>query len=464
MLADAKARFALTDQQLDVSSVRVLRMDRPAGAAVPRGDRAAAGSPEQLAYVVFTSGSTGRPKPVAVPHRAVVNHALAMLDLFELQASDRVLQFASAGFDVFAEEVFPTLLAGARLVFGPPTAQPVHSVAEFETALETGAVTVVNLPSSFWAQWTKELLAARRQPSASLRLVVIGSEHADGRLLERWRRHSGVPVANVYGVSEATVSSIALMRAQSTALGKVPVGRPIANTQAFILDAALLPAPSGVAGELFLGGLGVAQGYLGGPSSPPSASCPTRTDRRAAASTAPATWPAGFRRRARVPRARRPQVKIRGYRIELGEIEAAPGRAPAVRQAAVSARPDAHGEPRLVAYLVCAGDAPAVADLRRFLRKRLPVHGARAVRGPRAAAGVGQRQAGPWRPAGAGRGAAGGRATYGAPESATERRWRRSGRAARTGLGGSGRRLLRPRRALAAGGPGGVEGPGAAVA
>jgi amino acid adenylation domain-containing protein len=408
MLADAKAGFVLTDQRLDVSSVRVLRMDRPADAAVPRGDRAAVGSPEQLAYVVFTSGSTGRPKPVAVPHRAVVNHALAMLDLFKLRASDRVLQFASAGFDVLAEEVFPTLLAGARVVFGPSTAQPVQSVAEFEAALEAGAVTVVNLPSSFWAQWTKELLGARRQPSASLRVVVIGSEHADGRLLERWRRHSGVPVANVYGVSEAAVSSIALMRAQSTALGKVPVGRPIANTQACILDAALRPVPSGVVGELFLGGLGLAQGYLG------------RSELTAERFLPAPYGPPGSRLYRTGDLARRlpsgllevvgrvdEQVKIRGYRIELGD-RIPPGRA-SVRPAGGRQRPHRRARRALPGRLPglrrrrARGCRPAPVPARAAAGE----HGARTVRGPRAAAGDGQRQTGPERPAGAGRGAAG---------------------------------------------------------
>ena len=150
MLADAKARFALTDQRLaprlDGLAVQVLRIDRPASAAAPLGDRRDRRKPEQLAYVIFTSGSTGRPKPVAVPHRALVNHGLAMLDQFELRASDRVLQFTSPGFDVFAEEVFPTLLAGARVVFPPATTEPVQSVADFETVLADKAVTVVNLP------------------------------------------------------------------------------------------------------------------------------------------------------------------------------------------------------------------------------------------------------------------------------------------------------------------------------
>ena len=343
MLADAKARFALTDQRLaprlDDLPVQVLLIDRPAGGAVSPGNQATAGSPEQLAYVIFTSGSTGRPKPVAVSHRALVNHALAMLDLFELRASDRVLQFASPGFDVFGEELFPTLLAGARLVLPPATALPVQSVAEFETALQASAVSVVNLPCSFWAQWTKDVLSAHRQPPASLRLVVIGSEQADGRLLERWRRHSSVPVANVYGVSEATVSTTALMPAQATPLCRVPVGRPISNTQAIVLDAALRPVPSGVVGELFLGGLGVAQGYLDRPEltaerflpnpyGPPGSRLYRTGDL--------ARWlPSGsLDLIGRVDE----QVKIRGHRIELGEIESLLAEHPCILQAAVSVR------------------------------------------------------------------------------------------------------------------------------
>ncbi len=343
MLADAKARFALTDQRLaprlDDLPVQVLLIDRASGGAVPPGDQATAGSPEQLAYVIFTSGSTGRPKPVAVSHRALVNHALATLDLFELRASDRVLQFASPGFDVFGEELFPTLLAGARLVLPPATALSVQSVAEFETALQASAVSVVNLPCSFWAQWTKDVLSAHRQPPASLRLVVIGSEQADGRLLERWRRHSTVPVANVYGVSEATVSTTALMPAQATPLFRVPVGRPISNTQAIVLDAALRPVPSGVVGELFLGGLGVAQGYLDRPEltaerflpnpyGPPGSRLYRTGDL--------ARWlPSGSL--DLIGRADE-QVKIRGHRIELGEIESLLAEHPCILQAAVSVR------------------------------------------------------------------------------------------------------------------------------
>jgi amino acid adenylation domain-containing protein len=376
MLADAKARFALTDQRLaprlDDLPVQVLLIDRPAGDAVLPVDQATAGSPEQLAYVIFTSGSTGRPKPVAVSHRALVNHALATLDLFKLRASDRVLQFASPGFDVFGEELFPTLLAGARLVLPPATALPVQSVAEFETALQAAAVTVVNLPCSFWAQWTKEVLSADRQPAASLRLVVIGSEQADGRLLERWRRHSDVPVANLYGVSEATVSTTALMPAQSTPLGKVPVGRPISNTQAIVLDAALRPVPRGVVGELFLGGLGVAQGYLDRPELTAERFLPNPygpSGSRLYRTGDLARWlPSGSL--DLIGRADA-QVKIRGHRIELGEIESRLAEHPCILQAAVSARTDTHGESRLVAYLVCADAPPAVSELREFLQERL---------------------------------------------------------------------------------------------
>ena len=360
MLADAKAGFALTDQRLDPSFPSASGCSgwtkRPAEPP-PRGDRAAAGSPEQLAYVVFTSGSTGRPKPVAVPHRAVVNHALAMLDLFELRASDRVLQFASAGFDVFAEEVFPTLLAGARLVFGPPTAQPVQSVAEFETALEAGAVTVVNLPSSFWAQWTKEL--ARRSPAA----LGLAAPRRD-RQRARRRPPARALAAPLRRPGRERLrrqrSHRQLDRADAGAVDGVGQGAdrtPDREHPAYILDAALRPVPSGVVGELFLGGPGVAHGYLGRPD-------------LTAERFLPAPYgPPGSRLYRTGDLARRlpsgslellgrvdQQVKIRGHRIEPGEVESRLAEHPGVRQAAVSARADAHGEPRLVAYLVCAGD------------------------------------------------------------------------------------------------------------
>ena len=250
-------------------------------------------------------------------------------------------------------------------------------------------------------------------------------------------------------------------------MGRVPIGRPIANTQAHVLDAALRPVPSGVGGELFLGGLGVAQGYL------------DRPDLTAERFVPNPYGPPGSRLYRTGDLARRlpsgsldligrvdQQVKIRGHRIEPGEIESRLAEHPGVLQAAVSARADAHGEPHLVAYLVCAGAPPAVAELRQFLRSRLPETMVPAIfvvleRLPLTASGKVDRGALPAPDAGrleSGR-------TYRAPETATERAlaevW---GELLGHDRGRDGRRLLRARRALAAGDAGRGESAGAAVA
>ena len=258
---------------------------------------------------------------------------------------------------------------------------------------------------------------------------MIGSEQADGRLLERWRRHSDVPVANLYGVSEATVSTTAQMPAQATPLDKVPVGRPISNTQAIVLDAALRPVPRGVVGELFLGGLGVARGLFGpaeltaerflpNPYGPPGSRLYRTGDlaRRLPSGSLDLIGRADA------------QVKIRGHRIELGEIESRPGRAPG-HSAGGGQRP--HGRPRGVP----PGRVPGLRrrPARRVRSARVPAraaageHAARVLRGPGrlplSASGKLDRNALPAPDAGrleSGR-------TSRAPETATERRWWRSG-------------------------------------
>ena len=381
MLADAGAQLVLTDAEhqgrLDrlspQSAVVALTGQSAARLRPPTPTPVPGPHPEQRAYVIFTSGSTGRPKPVAVPHRALLNHALATRALFDLQPDDRVLQSASAGFDVFAEEVFPTLLAGARVVF-PNVDDPAHvSVAELDATMRAQAISVVNLPSGVWGQWARELIAERRQPPPSLRLVVIGSEPADGRLLEQWRERIGVPVANLYGVSEATVSSTALSPAHATRYGTVPIGRPLANTDALVLDPSLQAVPGGVVGELYLGGAGLAHGYLGRPDLTAERFVPnpygppgSRLYRTGDLSRRLPDGELDHRGRAD------DQLKIRGIRVEPGEVESRLVEHPDIDQAAVAARPDVDGGQLLVGYLVCPGAAPELELLRTFLSSRLP--------------------------------------------------------------------------------------------
>ncbi|HYS77481.1 MAG TPA: amino acid adenylation domain-containing protein, partial [Candidatus Dormibacteraeota bacterium] len=224
---------------------------------------------ENLAYVIHTSGSSGLPKGVEVPHRALLNHAVEMARLYGLSPSDRVLQFASPGFDVAAEEIFPTLLSGAALVLRP---DPVFvSVPDFHRFLENEKVTVINLPTSYWHAWVAELERDEPVLPACLRCVVIGSEKALASRLATWDAVTDGRVAlfNAYGPTEATITTTVYThsghRAAHTPDGLVPIGRPIANATVYVLDRHLNLAPVGVSGELYIGGEGVTRGYLGRP-------------------------------------------------------------------------------------------------------------------------------------------------------------------------------------------------------
>ena len=328
--------------------------------------------PDALAYVIFTSGSTGAPKGVGVSHASLANHAVALRDTFGLTSADRVLQFANVGFDVAAEEIFPTWLAGGCVVLcqdPPPPPQELsrHIVAD--------GVTVANLPASYWQRWLACFDPATELPPP-LRLLVVGSESVDLASMRTWLASTSVPVINAYGLTETTITALVQPVREDVVGDTVPVGRPIAGATAYVLDEDLEPMPIGVPGELFIGGVGLARGYLGQPAltaqrflPDPFGSAPGgrlhRTGDRA-------RWRADgtLEILGRLDQ----QLKVRGYRIEPAAVEMAMSTHPEVLQAAVDARPGPDGEARLVGYVVpCTGmDVPA--DLRAHLAARLPVY------------------------------------------------------------------------------------------
>ncbi|OLD63512.1 MAG: hypothetical protein AUI47_08965 [Acidobacteria bacterium 13_1_40CM_2_68_5] len=337
---------------------------------------------DNLAYIIHTSGSSGVPKGVEVPHRALLNHAVEMARLYGLSPSDRALQFASLSFDVAAEEIFPTLLSGATLVLRP---DPVFvSVPDFHRFLESEKVTVINLPTSYWHAWVAELEREEQVLPAFLRCVVIGSEKALASRLAVWDEVAGGRVAlfNAYGPTEATITTTVYSHAGHRSAGTdglVPIGRPIANTRAYVLDPHLNLAPVGVPGELYIGGEGVTRGYLGRPDLTAERFLPD-----------PFADAPGARLYRTGDRVRRlgdgnleflgrldDQLKVRGHRIEPGEIEQALGRHARVEESAVLAREDAPGDIRLVAYVACGPGpepAPSATELRAHLRGILPEH------------------------------------------------------------------------------------------
>ncbi|HEV3050273.1 MAG TPA: amino acid adenylation domain-containing protein, partial [Longimicrobium sp.] len=315
-------------------------------------------SPDQAAYVIYTSGSTGTPKGVMVPHRGVPNLAYAQARRFGIDATSRVLQFASFSFDAAVAEVFDALLAGATLVMAPR--DDLLPGAELLQTLRGGGVTVATLPPSVLA-----MLAPDDLPE--LRTVVSAGEAVDAATVERWS--GGRAFVNAYGPTETTVCATS---AACEVDGRVPaIGRALENVRVYVLDAAGRPAPVGVAGELYVGGVGVARGYLGRPGLTAERFVPDpfggETGARLYRTGDRAQWSARGELEflGRVDA----QVQVRGFRIEPGEIEATLRRGEGVADCAVVAREDVPGEKRLVAYVVGGVEAGA---LREQLRRELP--------------------------------------------------------------------------------------------
>lgn len=360
VLTTAGARHVVAEPGLAhrVSGVRTHLVDGP-----PAGPGERRAHPDHLAYVLFTSGSTGEPKGVAVTHRGLSNVVDAMVDTYRITAADRVLQVASIGFDMSVEETFPTWRAGACLVLAPdPTPAPERMPAFMTDERVTFAIPT----SSNWARWASAAAAAGVHPGPSLRLVSVGGEAVDAAVVRTWQREVGVPLINVYGLTETTINAAGAMIDDPLVGNQVPIGYPLPGVRTYVLDAAMNPVPVGVEGELYIGGECVVRGYLGRPDLTADRFVPSPfgDGERLHRSGDRARWRTDGRLEVlgRVDN----QLKVRGYRIEPGHIEAAISAHPEVTAAVVSVRA---GE-RLTGYVV-----PRVpADLRDHLTARLPAY------------------------------------------------------------------------------------------
>ncbi|HEX5736598.1 MAG TPA: amino acid adenylation domain-containing protein, partial [Blastocatellia bacterium] len=217
---------------------------------------------DNAVYVVYTSGSTGLPKGIVVEHRSLVNECLAFASHHGLQAGDRLLQFASVGFDVAAEEVFSPLISGSTIVVGHN--KSVESIEELLDRCDRQALSVLNLPSAYWHEWVSQMTAGEVKMPERLRLVIVGNERVSPERYEVWNRvvAGKIEWKNAYGPTEATITTTIFRGSDGEVRGSVPIGRPIANAEVYILDERLEPVPVGVAGEMYIGGAGVARGYL----------------------------------------------------------------------------------------------------------------------------------------------------------------------------------------------------------
>ncbi|HEU4454891.1 MAG TPA: amino acid adenylation domain-containing protein, partial [Longimicrobium sp.] len=322
---------------------------------------------DSLAYVMFTSGSTGRPKGVAVPHRAVVRLVTGN-DFAALSPDEVVLHLAPAAFDAATFEVWGALLHGARLVLFPPHAPTLDELGAF--VAEEG-ITTMWLTAGLFHQVADE----QAHRLGGVRQLLAGG---DALSLPHVRRvldaHPGLRLINGYGPTEnTTFSACHAVRAEDLGRAGVPIGRPIRNSTAYVLDGAMRPLPPGVPGELYVGGDGLARGYLGRPALTAERFVPSpfRGGERLYRTGDRARWmdDGTLEFLGRIDR----QVKIRGFRVEPGEVEALLASHPAVRGAAVDVRADAGGGSRLVAYAVPGeGASTDPAALRGWLKERLP--------------------------------------------------------------------------------------------
>ncbi|MBC9710975.1 amino acid adenylation domain-containing protein [Streptomyces sp. TRM66268-LWL] len=319
--------------------------------------------PLETAYTIYTSGSTGRPKGVVVPQGALINLVHDMAERFRIDGADRFLSVTTFGFDISNLEIFVPLLTGAELVLAER--DTVRDPAALAALITGSDATVMQATPTLW----HALVTEHPESLAALR-VLIGGE-AVGEPLADALRAASREVTNVYGPTETTIWSTAAIL-DGTRPGVPPIGRPIANTQVYVLDDALRPAPSGAIGELYIAGDGVARGYHGRPELTATRFVPDPfgpPGSRMYRTGDVVRWGADGQIEY-IGRADH-QVKIRGFRIELGEIESALAAHPEVSQATVLAREDLPGGMQLVAYTV--GTA-APAALRAHLAESLPAH------------------------------------------------------------------------------------------
>ncbi|MET0396796.1 MAG: amino acid adenylation domain-containing protein, partial [Longimicrobiaceae bacterium] len=380
MLEDSGVPVLLTQERLleriPAHGARVVCLDRGAGvfaaeSAEPLPLRADADS---LAYVIYTSGSTGRPKGAMNAHRGIVNRLLWMQEEYRLTPADVVLQKTPFSFDVSVWELFWPLISGARLVLARPDGH--RDPAYLSELIERDGVSTVHFVPPMLQAF---LDAGEPARCGSLRRVVCSGEALPYELTERFREAlPGVELHNLYGPTEAAVD-VTYWACEARERRVVPIGRPVANTQLYVLDGGGGLVPVGVPGELYLGGVQVGRGYLGRAELTAERFVPdpfgAKPGARLYRTGDRVRWTAA----GEVEYLGRTdfQVKIRGFRIEPGEIEAALLEQAGVREAVVLVREDAPGSagPRLVAYVVPAtGAEVTAAELRTELSRRLTQH------------------------------------------------------------------------------------------
>jgi len=333
---------------------------------------------DNLAYVIYTSGSSGKPKGVMIHHRALADRVEMLIQAYELHSHCRLLQFVSLSFDASAEEVFPTLASGATLVIcRNPTEIP---VTRFLEECERLQITALHIPPAYWYQFIDQLSPPKQYLPQSVSIFITGGESPSVEKLVslmRLRKHDHRLIL-AYGPTETTITS-AIHQLPSnpekvSCLSRIPIGRPIENTQIYVLDERIKPSPIGVSGELHIAGISLARGYLNLANMTAEKFLPdpftTRPGRRLYRTGDWARWTSegNLEFLGRTD----DQIKLRGFRIELGEIETVLAEHPNVKQSVLIVREGQPGETSLIAYVTGQQQDLNVDSLRSYLSERLP--------------------------------------------------------------------------------------------
>jgi len=392
MLSDSQVKVLLTQEKLadtlPQNQAKLICLDRdwPASGTTSQEHLLTGVKPNNLAYVIYTSGSTGQPKGVMICHQSVVNYIAAKKVAYGMNSNDRVLQFSSISFDYAVCEIYNCLICGGTLVLR--TDEMLSSVSTFLQKCREWQLTVLGPPTFYWHLLTTELATTQKSLPESVRLMCVGGEQVLPEKLMLWQKYvndskhrhqMGKPplLINEYGPTEATVdaticnlSELVLEDTHSI----VPIGRPIANVQVYILDQYLQIVPIGVPGELYIGGAGLARGYLNRPDLTAEKFIPNPFSNESEARLYKTGDLVRYRPDGNIEFIGRidHQVKIRGFRIELGEIETAIGQHSEVRECVVIVRTKESGDKQLVAYVVPKLSTLTASKLRSFLQQKLP--------------------------------------------------------------------------------------------
>lgn len=382
MIEDARIRAVVTraglKERLGGFQGPIVDLDQMAWSGDSESTQYPAVAPENIAYVIYTSGSTGQPKGVLVPHGELAGHCRDAVELYELTPSDRMLVFASTNFDASLEQILGPLVAGGSIVL---RGDDIWATTEFFRRVRELELTIVNPPTAYWHQLMHEpSLGTEAGTLPLLRLCIAGGDQMIPEAVRQWYGSplAGKRLLNAYGPTEtvitATIHDVPPPDTREGLLGRIPIGRPFPHRTAYILDERGDPVPSGIPGELYLGGDRLARGYLNRPDLTAERFVPdhlgggagTRLYRTGDRVLHLPDGTIEFLGRVDA------QVKIRGFRVEPGEVESVLLEHPDVREAVVLPR-DEGGERMLVAYVVLReGGRVSMRELREFLQSRIP--------------------------------------------------------------------------------------------